>query len=80
MLIYFEAYNILTLESTHGEGLIVHREADWIISLFLNSLALLLRMLVLFRVTVLTTRLFASPFKRILLKDIDLSGSSTRRC
>ena len=79
LLIYFEAY-ILTLESTHGEGLIVHREADWIISLFLNSLVLLLRMLVLFRVTVLTTRLFASPFKRILLKDIDLSGSSTRRC
>ena len=45
---------ILTLESTHGEGLMVLREADWIILLFLNSLIVLLKVSVLFQVTVQT--------------------------
>ena len=37
LLIFFEVC-ILILESTHGEGSMVPREANWIILLFLNSL------------------------------------------
>ena len=37
LLIFFEVC-ILILESTHGEGIMVPREGNWIILLFLNSL------------------------------------------
>ena len=47
---------ILMLESTHGKGLMLLREADWIILLFLNSLVVLLKVSVLLQVTVQTTR------------------------
>ena len=57
MLLIFLEVCILILESTHGEGLMVSREADWIILLFLNSLVVLLKVYALLQVTVQNTRL-----------------------